>query len=186
MAEAYPTFLGGQRLTASLLRSSQWQVARKTADTARSATTTTTADPHLQFEAAANGVYAWHGWIKYDGPTAADLNLDFTAPTGSLGEWVAIGPGHSPVIGASSAPALITDTQDARGYLMRVEANDVASARSFGTLGTGNVPITLQMYGTLRVGSTAGTWSLDWAQFSSNATAVTLYTDSCLFMLRVA
>ncbi|MHB9857604.1 hypothetical protein [Streptomyces sp. YIM S03343] len=186
MAEAYPTFLGGQRLTASLLRSSQWQVARKGADTARSATTATTADPHLQFEVVANAVYAWHGWIKYDGPTAADINIDFSAPTNSLGEWTAIGPGHSPVIGASAAPALITDTQDARGYLMRIEANDVTAARSFGTLGTGNVPITMQLYGMLRVSSTAGTFSLDWAQFASNATACTLYTDSTLFMLRIA
>lgn len=185
-AETYPPLAGGQRITAALLRSMQEQVARKTADTQRTATTVTAADPHLQFDVLANAVYRWHGWIKYDGPTAADLNLDFSAPAGSLGEWTAIGPGHSPVIGSSSAPALITDTQDARGYLMRVETNDVTAARSYGTLGTGNVPITLQLYGTLRVGSTAGTFSLDWAQFSSNATAVTLYTDSWLSMLRTA
>jgi hypothetical protein len=186
MAEAYPTYLAGQRITAALVRAGQPQVARKTSDTARAATTTATADPHLQFEVVANGVYTWNGWIKYDGPTAADLNVDFTAPSGSLGEWTAIGAGHSPVVGASAAPALITDTQDARGYLMRVEANDVTSARSYGTLGTGGIPLTLQMYGTLRVGSTGGTWSLDWAQLVSNATAVTLYTDSWLSMLRVA
>jgi hypothetical protein len=186
MAEAYPTFLAGQRLTAGLLRSSQEQVARKTADTGRAATTTTVADPHLQFDVLANAVYRWHGWIKYDGPTAADLNVDFSAPALSLGEWTAIGPGHSPVIGSSSAPALITDTQDARGYLMRVETNDVTSARSYGCLGTGGIPLTLQLYGTLRVGATAGTFSLDWAQLVSNATACTLYTDSWLSMLRVA
>jgi len=186
VAEAYPTFLAGQRITASLLRSGQEQVARKTADTSRSATTTTTADPHLQFEVLANAVYRWHGWIKYDGPTAADLNVDFTTPSGALGEWTAIGAGHSPVIGSSNAPALITDTQDARGYLMRTETNDVASARSYGCLGTGIIPLTLQMYGTLRVGSTGGTFSLDWAQLVSNATACTLYTDSWLSMLRVA
>lgn len=186
MAEAYPTFLAGQRITAGLLRSAQEQVARKTADTARAATTLTTADPHLQFEVVANAAYRWHGWIKFDGPTAADLNIDFTAPAGALGEWTAIGAGHSPVIGASIAPALITDTQDARGYLMRTESNDVTSARSYGTLGTGIVPLTLQMYGTLRVASTGGTFSLDWAQFASNAAAVTLYSDSWLSMLRVA
>lgn len=186
MAEAYPTFLAGQRITAGLLRSAQEQVARKTADTARAATTTATADPHLQFDVAANAAYRWHGWIKYDGPTAADLNVDFTAPAGTFGEWTAIGAGHSPVIGSSIAPALITDTQDARGYLMRVETNDVTSARSYGCLGTGGIPLTLQLYGTVRVGSTGGTFSLDWAQLVSNATACTLYTDSWLSMLRVA
>lgn len=186
MAEAYPTFLGGQRITAALLRSAQEQVARKTADTPRAATTTASADPHLQFEVVANGVYRWHGWIKYDGPTAADLNLDFSAPAGSFGEWMALGVGHSPVIGASAAPAFLTDTPDARGYLTRFETNDVTSARSYGCLGTGGVPLTMQLNGTLRVGASAGTFSLDWAQFVSNATAVTLYTDSWLSMLRVA
>lgn len=186
MAEAYPSFLAGQRITAALLRSSQPQVARKTSDTSRSATTVTTADPHLQFEVVANAVYIWNGWLKYDGPTAADMNIDFTAPAGALGEWTAIAPGHSPVIGSSAVPALITDTQDARGYLLRVESNDVTSARSYGTLGTGIVPLTMQLYGTLRMSTTAGTFSLDWAQFASNATANTVYTDSWISMLRVA
>lgn len=186
MAESYPTFLAGQRVTASLLSSAQAQVARKTSDTSRSATTTTTADPHLQFEIAANGVYIMDGWIKYDGPTAADLNVDFSAPSGCLGEWTAIGAGHSPVIGSSNAPALITDTQDARGYLMRVETNDITSARSYGTLGTGIIPLTLHIKGTVRNSTTAGTYSLDWAQLVSNATACTLYTDSWLRLQRVA
>jgi hypothetical protein len=184
--ESYPTYAGGQRITASLLRSAQPMLARKTSDTSRSATTTTTADPHLQFDVTAGAVYTWHGWIKYDGPTAADLSLDCSAPSGSLGEWAAIGIGHSPVIGATSAPALQTDTQDARGYLTRFESTDVTSARSYGTLGTGNVPVTTWLYGTLRVGPTSGTWSLDWAQNTSNASPVTLYTDSWLYMLRVA
>lgn len=186
MAEAYPTFLAGQRITAAMLRSGQEQVARKTSDTARSAVTATSADPHLQFEVVANAAYRWHGWVKYDGPAAGDLALDFSAPSGSLGEWAAIGVGNSPVIGASAAPAFLTDTQDARGYLTRFEANDVTSARSYGTLGTGGTPLTAWLYGTLRTSTTAGTFSLDWAQFSSNATALTLYTDSWLSLLRVA
>lgn len=186
MTEAYPTLLAGQRITASLLSSMQPQVARKTADTARSSTTTATADPHLQFEVVANAVYIMDGWIKYDGPTAADINIDWSAPSGSLGEWVAYGVGNSPVIGSSAAPALQTDTQDARGYMIRVETNDITSARSFGTLGTGITPITLAIMSTLRVGSTAGTYSMDWAQFASNATACTIYTDSWLRLQRIA
>ncbi|HWN00917.1 MAG TPA: hypothetical protein VNO54_28030 [Streptosporangiaceae bacterium] len=186
MAESYPTYFAGQRITASLLRSGQEVVARKTADTSRAATTTTTADPHLQFEVEANAVYVLDGWIKYDSPTAADINVDWTAPSGALGEWTAIGVGSSPVIGSTSTPTLQTDTQDARGYMLRVETNDVAAARSFGGLGTGNTPITLHIKGTLRVGSTGGTYSLDWAQFTSNATATTIYSDSWLRLQRVA
>ncbi|MEV8032291.1 hypothetical protein [Streptomyces sp. NPDC086182] len=186
MAEAYPTFLAGQRITATLLRSGQEQVARKTSDTSRSAVTVTSADPHLQFEVVANAAYRWHGWVKYDGPAAGDLALDFSAPSGALGEWAAIGVGNSPVIGASAAPALLTDTQDARGYLARFETNDVTSARSYGTLGTGGTPLTAWLYGTLRTSTSPGTFSLDWSQFTSNATALTLYTDSWLSLLRVA
>lgn len=186
MAEAYPTPLAGQTLTASLLRAMQAQVARKTADTSRAATTATSPDPHLQFDVLANAVYVMDGWIKYDSPTASDINIDWSAPSGALGEWTAIGVGHSPVIGASGAPAFLTDTQDARGYLIRLETNDITSARSYGGLGTGNVPLTLHIKGTLRMGSTPGVYSLDWAQLASNATATTVYTDSWLSLLRVA
>jgi hypothetical protein len=160
------------------------QFVRKTADTQRAATTTTAADPHLTFELEANAVYALDGWIKYDGPTAADLNIDWTAPSGCLGEYTAWGVGNA-VIGSSSAPALQTDTQDVRGYMSRTETNDIAQARSFGCLGTGGTPLTLQIKGTVRTGSTAGTYSLDWAQVTSNATAVTLYTDSWLRLQRI-
>ncbi|NUS26925.1 MAG: hypothetical protein HOV92_22235 [Streptomyces sp.] len=186
MAEAYPTFLAGQKLTAGLLRSAQPMVARKTADTQRSATTTTTADPHLQFEVEANAVYIMDGWIKYDGPAAADLNLDWSAPTGSLGEWLGWGAGHSPVITFNSSGTAQLDTQGGRGYPIRTETNDVTAARSFGTLGTGLIPLTLVVSGTLRVGSTAGTYSCDWAQLTSDAGAVTLYTDSWLRLQRIA
>lgn len=186
MSEAYPTYLAGQRITAALLSSAQPMVARKTADTSRSATTTATADPHLQFTVAANAVYTVDGWIKYDSPILADINIDWSAPAGSLGEWTAIALGHSPVIGSSNAPALITDTQDARGYLLRMETNDITAARSYGGLGTGNVPVTMHFKGMLRTAATAGTYSLDWAQFTSNATATTLYTDSWLMLQRIA
>ncbi|MGW3135888.1 hypothetical protein [Streptomyces sp. NPDC001139] len=184
--EAYPTYLAGQRITANLLRSGQGQTLRKTSDTSRAATTTTTPDPHLQCDLVANATYIWDGWLKYDSPTAADINIDFSGPSGLLGEWTAIGVGSSPVIGSTATPTLQTDTQDARGYMLRVETNDVTAARSYGGLGTGNTPLTMQMKGTLRVGSTPGTWSLDWAQFTSNATATTLYTDSWIWLQRIA
>lgn len=186
MAESYPSPTAGQRITAALLRSMLPQTARKTADTSRSATTTATADPHLTFEVVADAVYTWWGWVKYDADTAGDLVIDFTVPTGSLGEWVGFGAGN-PVTGASATPTLRIDTQGTSGYLIRTETTDVAASRSFGGLGVGAaLVIGISMYGTLRVGSTAGTFSLDWAQGTSSATATTLYTDSWINMLRVA
>lgn len=186
MVEYYPQPLAGQRLTASLLRSMLPQVARKTADTSRAATTTVTPDPHLQFEVEANGVYVMDGWLKFDGPSAADINIDWSAPTGSTGEWVAYAGGHSPMISFDNTATMQTDSQQARGYTIRTESTDLTAGRSYGTLGTSLTPITAAIYGTLRVGSTAGTYSLDWAQFVSNAGATTIYTDSWLRLQRIA
>lgn len=184
MPEAYPTPLAGQRLTASLLRSMQPQVARKTADTPLAATTTTTPDPHLQFTLTAGAVYEWSGWIKYDGATAGDLVVAFTAPAGTQGSWGGHGVG-STIIGATSTPALEIDTSRANGYMIRPESNDVTQLRTYGCLGVGNF-LTVFLNGTLRVGATAGTWSLSWAQSVSNATATTLYTDSWISLQRIA
>ncbi|QDN57395.1 hypothetical protein [Streptomyces sp. S1D4-20] len=184
MPEAYPTPLAGQRLTAALLRSMQPLDLRKTSDTPRPATTTTTVDPHLQFTAEANAVYTWNGWIRYDGPTAGDLIVAFVAPTGAFGSWGGHGVG-STIIGATSTPTLEIDTSRANGYMLRVESNDVTQLRTYGCLGVGN-GMSLLLSGTLRVGSTAGTWGLSWAQSVSNAAATTLFTDSYISVQRIA
>lgn len=186
MAESYPTPVGGQRLTAALLRSMLPIVARKTADTSRPATTVTSADPHLQFTVEANAVYVMDGWIKFDGPAAADLNIDWTAPAGTLGEWAAYGGGHSPMISFSNTSVIQSDTQSARGYAIRTETNDITSARSYGTLGTGLTALTMPVFGTIRVASTPGIYSMDWAQLVSDAGSTTIYTDSWLRLQRIA
>lgn len=184
MTDAYPTLLAGQRITASLLSSMLPQVARKTADTSRSATTVSTADPHLQFSVVANAVYAWSGWVKYDGDPAADLVIVFTPPSGSLGEWAGHGVGIT-VIGATNTPTIESNTVRSNGYMIRTESNDVAQFRTYGNLSVGN-PLSVFLYGMLRVGSTSGTFSLDWSQSASSATATTLYTDSYIQMQRIA
>lgn len=185
MPESFPTPVAGNRITASLMRSMLPVIGRKTSDTSRSAVTTAAADPHLTFDVVADAVYVWDGWIKYDGPIAADIIVDFTAPTGALGEWVGWGAGITNVVTANGTPTLLNDTVSTRGYMTRMEANDVAQSRTFGCLGVGE-EMTVLMYGTLRVGSTAGTFSLDWAQSTSDATAVTFYTDSWMKMTRIA
>jgi hypothetical protein len=187
VAEYYPQPAAGQKITASLLRSMLPQTARKTADTQRSATTATVADPHLTFELEANASYTWWGWLKYSTSTLADINIDFTGPSGLLGEWVGVGPGIVRVVGATDAspPVIQADTQESTGYMVRLESTDVTSARAYGGLGTSAV-ITLDLKGTLRVGATGGTWSLDWAQRTSDATNTTVYTDSWISLLRTA
>ena len=172
MAEFYPQPLAGQRITAAMLRSMLPLVTRKTADTSRTATTTTTPDDHLTFEVEADAVYVWDGWIKYFADPTVDMTLDFTVPTGSLGEWSGFGAGAT------------TAGSTTNGYLIRTESNDVSQPRNY--YGSSDNTHTLLLHGLLRVGSTAGTFSLDWAQGTSGATATTLYTDSWMRVQRIA
>lgn len=186
MSEAYPTFLAGQRITASLLSSAQPMTVRKTSDTSRSSTTTAVADPHLQFtNLPANAVYTLTGWLQYSTSTAADILIDWTTPAGAQGAWGAYGAGHSPVISFNTTPAITSDTQQSRGYPVRLETNVIGQSRSFGGLGTG-VTLTTGIFALMRVGSTGGTYSMDWAQLASDATNTTIYTDSWLCLQRIA
>jgi hypothetical protein len=171
VAERYPTFLSGQTLTADLLVAAQPIVVRKQVDTSRASTTTTTADPELTFSVEANAVYTWDGWLKYFADPTPDMVVDFTIPTGSLGEWSAYSAGNT------------TAGSTAAGYLIRTDSNDVSQARNL--YGTSDVPLTALINGTLRVGSTSGTFSLDWAQGTSSATASILYTDSWMRLQRI-
>lgn len=172
-AESYPTWVGGQDITADLLNAMLPKVVRKTADTSRASTTTATADPELTISLEANAVYIWDGWLKYFADPAADLTVDFTAPTGTLGEWVGFAAGSG-----TSGVAVTT------GYSIRTETNDIQQGRNY--YGTTDSQHGLLLRGTIRVGSTAGTFSLDWAQGTSNATATVVYTDSWLRFQRIA
>lgn len=186
MAEQYPTLAGGQRLTASLLRSMLPQWARRTSDLGRSATTTPADDTQLTFTVEANAVYSCTGWIKYDGPTAADFLCAWTIPSGADGEWYGWGVGHSPVIAFSNTGVAQLDTASSRGYPIRAESMDlITNQRSVGCLGVGSI-LVVQLAVTLRVGANGGTFALKWSQQTSDATAVTVYTDSILRLDRIA
>lgn len=172
MAEAYPTLLAGQRLTAALLRSMLPQTVRKTADESRSATTTYADDTHLVFAAEANAVYTMVGWIKYFADPTPDIKVSIAVPSGCLGEWAWNMPGSN-TLGTGTV-----------GYAIRTETNDVNGSRTgYGTSDSNHfTPIS----GLFRMSSTAGNIALQWAQNTSNATATTLFTDSWMQFQRIA
>lgn len=172
MAESYPTLAAGQRLTAALLRSMLPQTVRKTADESRSATTTYADDTHLVFAAEANAVYTMLGWIKYFADPTPDIKIQFSVPSGCLGEW------------GWNMPGSTTATTGTTGYSIRTETNDVANGRT--GYGTSDSQHMTPMGGLFRMGSTAGNVTLQWAQNTSNATATVLYTDSFLTFTRIA
>jgi hypothetical protein len=171
-AESYPTLAAGQRLTAELLRSMLPQTVRKTADDSRSATTTFADDTHLTFAVEANAVYVMDGWIKYFADPTPDIKIQFTTPTGTLGEWAWLMPGSG------------TAATGTVGYSIRTETNDVGGSRT--GYGTSDSTMFTPISGLWRVGSTAGSITLQWAQNTSNAIATVMYTDSWLRFLRIA
>lgn len=173
MSESYPTWYAGEDITADKLNSGFPVVARKTADQTKTSNATAAADTELFFSVAANAVYIMDGWIKYDSASAADILIDWSAPSGSLGEWTGWGIG----LGTTAATT--------NGYSIRVETNDLTNSRSFAGIGVGSLA-TIMLKGTLRTGSTAGTYSMDWAQGTSDATNTTIYTDSWIRLQRIA
>lgn len=172
MTERYPTFLAGQRLTAALMLSSQMLVARKTADTARASTTTLTDDPELTFELAASSVYLLDGWVKYTATATADIVIDWTIPSGCLGEWTGHGPGLT-------ATAATTD-----GYLIRADSSDISQSRNYAGIGSAS-DVGILISGTIRT-SSAGTYAMQWAQNATDTIATTVYTDSWLRLQQIA
>lgn len=172
--EYYPQWLSGQNITADQLNEMLPKVARKTVDTSKTSTTTVAADAELQTTLSANAVYIWDGWVKYSADPTADFVVDFTAPSGALGEWGAHGAG------SGTAGSVST------GYSIRTESNDIQQFRTYyGTTAADNAPLTVFLYGTIRT-SSGGTFSLDWGPSNNVASPVTVYTDSWLRFQRIA
>ena len=159
----------------------QRQPKRRTSDATKTSTTTLATDTQLTFTVDPNGVYDLDGFLKYSGP--GDFQMGWTFPSGALGEWSGIGNGTT-VASATSGGGTQTDVSTSWGYTVRTEATDIASARTYGGIGTS--VFTVHIKGTIRVGATGGTFALQWAQGTSNATATTLYTDSRLSLTRSA
>lgn len=169
--QQFPTILAGDRISASLLMSMEPQSIVKSADESRTSTAAVSNDTEFFFACEANALYLLEGYLKYSGATAGDINIDWTAPAGSTGEWFAIG--------------IANDTAaTANGYLVQMATQDIEAQRSFGTI-TG-VNYGLSLNGTLRTSSTAGTYQMQWAQLTSNATATIIAADSWMKLTRVA
>jgi hypothetical protein len=162
----------------------QPQTLRKPADTSRPATTTQTADPHLTIDVAASAVYAFSGWLVYDGGTVGDLVVGWSFPTGAQGTWGGHGSGTT-VTSATAGGGTQQDIASTWGYGVRLETTALNSTRTYGALAVGS-PFVVMINGTLRTSSTAGTFAMTWAQSSSSAIATTLYSDSWLAVQRTA
>lgn len=174
MAESYPTFRAGQKVTGSLLESMKPQTVRKLSDTGRTSTTASD-DPELQFAVEANATYQVDGilWVSATNNTT-DVNLDWSAPAGADGSWSGVGM-------STSATGVDTDFAGNAGQV-RFPLTGITSARSYGATSAGTVSILINAL--LITSSTAGTYALSWGAVSASGT-VTLVTDSYLTLRRI-
>lgn len=154
---------------------------RRTSDATRTNTTTVTTDTQLTFTVDANAVYILDGFLKYSGP--GDFQMTWTFPSGTLGEWQGLGNGTT-VVSGTAGGGTQQDATSSWGYTVRTESTDIGSARTYGGVSTNAFGVHVRA--TIRVGATGGTFALQWAQGSLNATATTLYTDSHLRLEKVA
>lgn len=165
----FPVITAGTRITADLLSSMFDNYVIKPADTTRASTVTPTADPDLVTGTlSAGGVYAVEFHIRFAGLQAAGLRTQWLVPSGTTGNKDTLGPG--------SANAVQTDanTTEMRwavhGYGTQVGYTNPRNS------------VSLQSHlvekALVSVGSTAGTVSLAWAQFVSNATGSLVVANS--------
>ncbi|MGW3421283.1 glycosyl hydrolase family 28-related protein [Streptomyces phaeochromogenes] len=147
--------------------------ARKTADETVTSSTTLQDDDHLALAVESGHTYDFKVFMLVDGGVTGDLKTAFTFPTGSTLHFT----GRGPTTGLASGSG--GDCE----FNGRQSATSGSTTISFGTSGS-RLGITLE--GILIVGSTAGSFQLQWAQNTSDGTGTTLKAGSYIKLDKVA
>jgi cytochrome b len=170
MATTYPDWRAGQRVTAAQLLAAQPLHVVRGSDSAGRVNNTLANDDVLTLAVEANAVYNLHAWLGFTALAAADFRAGWSVPAGSTLQWT---PYTQNGGAASTVGGVITDRSSA------------ATAQTSGGIGAGNI-MTMLIFGTLRIGATAGSIILQWAQDTTNATGTVLKADSSLTLKRTA
>ncbi len=168
---AIPTWTPGQILTASDVNT--WFVAlnvTKGADQSIANNATPANDSVLVQALSANTKYTFTCVIIYSGGTlgAADLKFQFGIPTSATWKGIAafVGTGGGGISGA---------------YIDQT----TSPASQAGTNGVG-FKRAVHVQGVVTVAGTAGNFSFQWSQGTSNATATIVHADSYFSLWRIA
>jgi hypothetical protein len=157
------------------------RAAPRTTDLSRANTNTPAADTQMTLLVTANAKYTLDAYIKYSGVN--DLQVGFSFPSGTLGEWQGLGNGIV-VTSSTAGGGTQQDTISTWGYNVRTDSTDIANPRTYGGIAT--TAFGVQIRGTVRVGGTGGNFAVAWAQGAIAATATFVYTDSWLRLHRSA
>ena len=161
-----------------IYNNSLWQGAAtrgkyKTSATSRASTTTATADPDLVLPVEANCIYAVRGQLLVAAGTTGDFKYTTVGPTSYVQRMMSFIYGNDQPLDAKMF------AQD-----MWIEG-ETPSFQCAGTTFSSQGRL-VEMYGILITSGTAGNFSVDWAQITSDVTATTLHIGSWMTLQKVS
>lgn len=172
----YPLHTGGPELAAELLGDMRPLWGLKTSDTSRASTTTCSDDPELFVSGlVANAIYEIEFFIMFSGDNSGNLKTNWTLPTGATGTRLCGGP-------ASTASDAAANNINVRWGVHNVNTDIIYSC----TRDSVTLFVWAWERGIIRMGNTAGTVALSWAQGSSFATETIVQNDSWVVATRLA
>lgn len=171
MTVAFPTFPSGHVPSADEMAALLPLFAKKTATQAVTSSTTLVNDNELFVSVLANATYEVDTFIIYDGAAGTAIKVGFTAPSGATLDWWNNG--------TSGGNTSFINTGPFWGW------SAIGTSNTIGTAGAGSEGV-CRPGGILVTSSTPGTFQLQWAQGSSNATAVHVFAGSTMTLRRVA
>ena len=132
--------------------------------------TTLVNDAEITTAVSANATYSFQLGLLWTSNSTADIKLGFTFPTGAICNWGAIR--------LDSAAGGLTGSADFGAYAPATSGSSTVAAG-----GTGLAQTSL-VIGSLVVGSTAGSLTLQWAQNTAAVVNTTVYAGTWLQLIR--
>lgn len=163
----YPVINAGTTPTVTVLQAMIPLTAAKVSSTGPRVNNTLAADPDLTIPVAANARYLVTLSLKYNGNTtgSGDFKFSFSVPSGATFEGGFLGINNP--LGV---------------YVLPVTASSVLTSFSNGT----GSPLWCMVKATLATSGTSGSFTLNWAENTTNATGTTLMAGSSLEAVRQA
>ena len=147
--------------------------SRMTADVTVNNSTTVT-DSGLSLSVLANATYSVSLWLRYNTINAADIKLQWSSPSGTTGYWSLVGHGSDSTTAAANVSV---------GVVCAV--SDIGTAKNLGGDSTGSLLLGTIGQGDLTT-TTAGTFKLQVAQATANASNTVLRAGSRMILTRLA
>jgi hypothetical protein len=158
-------------MTADILDDMLPDIVVKATTESVTSSTTLQNDDELFLSVVASATYIMEGFIIHSSPTAGDIQIGFTGPSGATLSWGGVG-------------AATVSTSSAAATEMELRARSISQPLQLG--GQASAGTTALIGGTLITSSTAGTLQLQFAQFVSDASASQVRVGSWLKLQRIA